>query len=251
MSELHLLRALGDQLQPPPLDALRETARRRTRRRATIALVAAAVVALGLTVALSSLRGENDSPQPIGPTLDGTRRLAYAQGATMHLGDAVVTLPAAVAEIDVTDAGAVVRTRDDRIWFTDGDLLEPIGDIGDPGPAYRDRERPTYSPYGSVVAGNRGRLAAWFEFPAPASPVLVVYDTVSQEAVVDRQSLTVRRRHLGLVAVGDGNRGLLVHRSRPSRRGAERALRHRDRRPERNRARAIPGRAAGPGTAGP
>ena len=192
MSDLDQLRALGDQLLPPPLDSLREVALRRTRRMATIALVAVVVVTVGLTVALRGIRGGDDVQQPTGPVLDGTRHLAYAEGATIHLGDSVVQLPAPVAEIDMTDAGAVVRTDDDRIWFTDGDRLSQVGEIGAPGAAYENGERPTYSPNGWVVSGNTGSLAAWFEFPTPGAPVLVVYDTASQETVVDRQALTVR-----------------------------------------------------------
>ena len=48
MSELDLLRRLGDQIVPPPFEALRETARRRARR---------ARVATSLAVAASGGRG--------------------------------------------------------------------------------------------------------------------------------------------------------------------------------------------------
>lgn len=192
MSELDLLRTLGDQLVPPPLASLRETARQRSRRAATVTLIAAAVVTVGLIGVLVSIRGDDRSQEPIGPVIDGTRPLTYAEGATIHLGDDVVSLPAAVVEIDMTDAGAVVRTDDDSIWFTDGVRLDQVGSLGEPGPAYKNSELPLFTPNGWIVSGNTGSLAAWFEFPTPDAPVLVVYDTASQKPVVDRQAVTVR-----------------------------------------------------------
>ncbi len=194
MSELDLLRGLGDQLAPPPLDLLRETARQRNRRTATATMVATAVVVVGLTAALVGI-GDGDTAsrpiQPVGPAVDDTRPLTYADGATLHLGDEVVSMPAPVIEIDLTDAGAVVRTDDDSIWFTDGSRLERLGERGEPAAAY-DGERPLFTSAGAVFSGNTGSLAAWLEFPTPTEPVLVVYDTTAREPVVDRQALTIR-----------------------------------------------------------
>ena len=43
-----------------------------------------------------------------------------------------------------------------------------------------------------MVCANTGSRAAWFEFPQPGEPVLVVYDTGSHEPAVDRDPVTVR-----------------------------------------------------------
>jgi hypothetical protein len=59
MSDLDVLRGLGDQILPPSLDALRETARRRTRRTTAVTIVAAAAavaVVAGTTIRWSTPR---------------------------------------------------------------------------------------------------------------------------------------------------------------------------------------------------
>lgn len=192
MSELDLLRTVGDQLTPPPLAALRETARLRTRRATMTGVGAAAAVALlvtgGSLLVASDRRGD---PEPVGPPEPGgtSRPLVYANGPTVHYGDDLAsTAPAPVVEVDVTDDGAVVRTADGGIWFTDGVDLEPIGELGEQGYV---GEPPALVPAGWVVSGNTGSLVAWFEFPRPSDPVLVVYDTASEEVVVDRAAITV------------------------------------------------------------
>ena len=71
MPDLNLLRAVGDQVQPPALDLLRETARRRNRRAAAYAAVAcAAVVAvvIGSGVLLAGGVGEDSAPPPAATT---------------------------------------------------------------------------------------------------------------------------------------------------------------------------------------
>lgn len=195
MPDLDQLRSLGDQIVPPPLDSLRETARRRTRLTTAGIAIATAVVTVGVvTAALNGFSSDdNASPSPVGPPEeDTTRPLTYAEGATLHLGDATVTLPAPVEEIDLTDAGAIVRTEDGTIWFTDGGSQDEIGTLGTPADAYATGELPLFTPSGWVVSGNAGALAAWFEFPTPTDPVLVVYDTATGEPLVDREPITVR-----------------------------------------------------------
>ena len=71
MPDLNLLRAVGDQVQPPALDLLRETARRRNRRAATYAAVACAaavVVVIGSGVLLAGGVGEGSAPDPAATT---------------------------------------------------------------------------------------------------------------------------------------------------------------------------------------
>src|SRR5262245_27786251 len=123
MSELDVLRTLGDRLVPPSLDDLRETARRRTRRTVTAAaVVAAAAVTAVVGVTQLELTEHDSAPPPPTNRLvpDGSRPLIYADGATVHYGDQSVTAPGRVVELDPTDEGVSFRTADDRIWFTDG-----------------------------------------------------------------------------------------------------------------------------------
>jgi hypothetical protein len=179
MSELDLLRRLGDQIVPPSLDALRQTARRRTLRTATAGTIAAAAVA---TVALvgGHLAATDNQPQPpVGQLDDGSRPITYAEDATVHYGDHTVTVPGHVVELDVTDDGVVVRTADDRIWFTDGSGVDQLGAIGES--AWGDILWDHY--VGRVVSSDSGSEVAWFEFPRPQSPDVVVYDTQAGEVV--------------------------------------------------------------------
>jgi hypothetical protein len=196
MSDLDLLRGLGDQIVPPSFDALRETARRRARRTTTAAVVAAAA-ALALVAGTTVLLATDDDsrPEPTKeptPAVDTTHPLTYAEGTTIRYGDRSVTAPAAVVEIDVTDDGVVARTDDGGIWFTDGTDVEQLGTLGDPGPAYDDENHP--HPYaatwGFVVSDNLGSRVAWFEFPRRGEPELVVYDTRTREETA-RQPLDV------------------------------------------------------------
>ncbi len=195
MSDLDLLRGLGDQIVPPPLDSLRETANRRARRTTATVAVATAVVTVGVIAASLSFFADDDSaaPEPIAPTpADTARPLTYAAGADLHLGEATVTMSVPVAEIDLTDNGAIVRTEDGTIWFTGGEEPQQVGTLGSPGDRYATSEPPLFTPNGWVVSGNLGTLAAWFEFPVADAPVLVVLDTETLEPVVDRVPITVR-----------------------------------------------------------
>ena len=184
MSELDRLRSLGDQVVPPSFELLRETARRGSRRDAVAGAVAAAVaVAAVASTALLTGTEDRSAPEPVGPPheVSTTHPLTYALGSTIHYGDRTVDTPGEVVELDVTDAGVVARTADGGIWFTDGQDLEQVGTLGEPGSTYADADFPFGSSWGFVVSDNTGARAAWLEFPQPGEPELVVYDTENAE----------------------------------------------------------------------
>ena len=95
MPDLDLLRPLGDQLVPPPLDALRETARRRDRRAAAAAAVACAVAVL-VVVSTTGLLGGSGRGRTAPPPAETpgvartTRPITYADGAILHYGDRTI-----------------------------------------------------------------------------------------------------------------------------------------------------------------
>src|SRR3954468_474487 len=106
MSELDVLRRLGDQIVPPPFEALRETARRRARRAkvATSAAVAASVVAVSATTVYlgrDADRRVEPAPAPGPPS----RPRTYADGSAIHYGKQTVEADGPVAELDLTDYG--------------------------------------------------------------------------------------------------------------------------------------------------
>jgi hypothetical protein len=179
MSELDLLRRLGDHIVPPPLDALRQTARRRTLRTAAVGAVVAAAAAVAVVGGVQLAATENQSQPAVGQPDDGSRPLTYAEDTAVHYGEQSVTMPGRVVELDVTDDGVVVRTADDRIWFTDGSAVDHIGAIGasDWGDVLWDHY------VGRVVSSDSGSEVAWFEFPQPHSPEVVVYDTRGGEVL--------------------------------------------------------------------
>lgn len=183
MADIDVLRTLRDQIVPPPLDLLRETARRRTQRNSRVGVVAAAAAVAALAAAAFVVIGEPDrSHVPVGPPEPSTRPLTYADRAAIHYGDQTVEAAGPVVELDLTDQGIAFRTDDNRIWFTDGTEVEEIGDVGDPGRAYGDDAWPLLVHDGWVVTGHTGSRVAWFEFPGPGrDPVAVVYDSASHE----------------------------------------------------------------------
>lgn len=202
MSDLDELRSLTDQILPPPLDELRETARRRTRR-ATTAVVVSAAAAVAIAAGAGVLFSTDDerSQEPVAPpdVVDSSHPLTYAEGSTIRYGDLTVTAPDTVAELDLTDDGIVVRTADGGIWFTDGTDLERIGTLGDPGPAHEVMDHPYGATGGFVVSGNTGSRVAWFEFPQPGQPELVVFDTRSAEESA-RRALDIEPGTFALLA---------------------------------------------------
>jgi hypothetical protein len=183
MSELDLLRRLGDQIVPPPFEALRETARRRARRtRATSIAVAASVVAASATTAYLG-RDVDRKPEPAPVSPPTSRPLTYADGSTIHYGDRTVEADGRVVELDLTDYGVAFRTDDGRIWFSDGSTPDPLGDLGTTGPGYGDGKWPLMTRPGWMLSANAGSRLVWFEFPAPDEPEVVVYDTASRQEV--------------------------------------------------------------------
>lgn len=190
MSDLDLLRRLGDQIVPPPIEELRTTARRRNVRTAALTAVTTAAIAASVLAGVRLAVTDADSTlQPVQPPEhQGARPLTYAAGATLQLGDESVPMPGPVVEVDVVDDGAVARTDDGRVWFTDGGAPVQIGDIGSPAAAF-EPELPPFSyndDVGFVVSGNTGSLVGWFEFSEPTQPELVVFDTASGEETARR-----------------------------------------------------------------
>ena len=97
MPDLNLLRDLGDEVRPPSLDSLRETARRRNRRAAafTVAACAAVVVAVIAGGALLTGDGDQSAPKPASkPTPTETTTPAPAEAHKLPLpkrfGDSAV-----------------------------------------------------------------------------------------------------------------------------------------------------------------
>jgi hypothetical protein len=180
-------------------DLIAQGERRIRHRRGVAAASAASAVALTVGASFAFVQLGDRSTSPVGPSnnspsvdvqpdiTDRSRPLTYAEGTVIHYGDRTVTTVAPVAELDPTDDGVVVRTRDGGIWFTDGTGIDRVGSLGSPPPDANDGGLP-----GFVVSANTGSRAAWFEFPEPGDPVLVVYDTGSHEPVVDRDPVTVR-----------------------------------------------------------
>jgi len=182
MSELDLLRRLGDQIVPPPFESLRETARRRARRaRVTSIAVAASVVAASVTaVYLGQDADRTTEPAPVAPPT--SRPLTYADGSTIHYGDRTVEAEGRVVELDLTDYGVAFRTEDGGIWFSDWSTEDRLGTLGETGPGYQDPWPLTSHP-GWMLSSNAGSRLVWFEFPTPGEPEIVVYDTGSAHEV--------------------------------------------------------------------
>ncbi len=64
MPDLNLLRNLGDEVRPPSLDSLRETARRRNRRAAAFTVMASAAAVVAVIVGGAQLTGDRDRSAP-------------------------------------------------------------------------------------------------------------------------------------------------------------------------------------------
>jgi hypothetical protein len=184
MSELDVLRRLGDQIVPPPFQALRETAHRRGRRArmATSVAVAASVAAVSAAVYLG--RDSDHAVEPAPPLPAPTSRpLTYADGTEIHYGNQTVEADGPVVELDLTDYGVGFRTSDGQIWFTDGSTIDRLGSLGETGPGYGDNTWPLTVRPGWMLSPNTGSRLVWFEFPAPGEPEAVVYDTSTKQEV--------------------------------------------------------------------
>jgi len=191
MSELDLLRRLGDHVVPPPLDELRTIARRRTRRTIVAISLGAAACVAAVLLGVHTFPAETHTAPPVKEPEPHGRPLTYAQGSTVHHGDREVALPGRVLELDLTDDGVVARVADGGIWFTDGGEPSLIGELGTPGDS-----SPTFGAGpgdiiawghpGFVVSGSYGSVAAWWEFQPHGAPELVVYDTAAGRAMARR-----------------------------------------------------------------
>jgi hypothetical protein len=180
MSDLDLLRRLGDQIVPPPLDELRATARRRGRRTAVVTACAAAAAVAVVLVTAHEWSTESHSAPPVKEPEVHARPMTYAVGDVVHYGPTTVTMPGRVVELDLTDDGVVARVEDGGIWFTDGAEPEQTGDVGES--AWGDSLWNHY--VGRMVSGNSGSLVAWLEFPHPWFPKAVVYDTDAGREII-------------------------------------------------------------------
>jgi len=204
MSELDVLRRLGDEIVPPPFAALRDTARRRTRRARAATSVAVAVVATVAVVSATTAivgrdAGRQNEPAPIvTPPPTPTRPVTYADGSTIHYGQRTVAADGTVVELDVTDDGVGFRTDDGRLWFTDGSTTDQLGALGEPGTGGHDRWPLTSAP-GWMLSSNSGSRLVWFEFPSPGDPEVVVYDTRSGRQV-RRDTVALEPGHTALPA---------------------------------------------------
>ncbi|HEU5037434.1 MAG TPA: hypothetical protein VFT70_10540 [Nocardioides sp.] len=204
MSELDVLRRLGDQVEPPPFEALRATARRRDRRAAAITGVA--VVAAVAAMSLAGLyigRDDARQPEPAPAPAPDSRPLTYADGSAIHYGDRTVVADGPVVELDVTDDGVGFRTDDGRIWFTDGTRVDSLGALGETGPGYGDTWPLTSHP-GWMLSSNSGSRLVWFEFPDPGRPEVVVYDTGSGHEVA-RDAVRLAPGHTAVPALLSDN----------------------------------------------
>ena len=183
MSELDVLRGLGDQIVPPPFDALRETARRRTRRargrrgrgrrrgrRRSSSATAILVTDERRQRTCDPSSRPKRSHDPPADVRRGRRRSTTATGLS--------TRPAQVVELDVTDDGVVVRTDDGGIWFTDGDRSR-AGRARWASPARRTTSRTalTPPPGASWSPAIPGRVRPGSSSHSPGQPELVVFDT--------------------------------------------------------------------------
>ena len=166
------------------------------RRRLTAVAGGGAVVAVTIVLAIGATSWNRSAdlhhgpihPPPTNPDQTPTvppttaRPLVYSDvtwrdgllGDPVHVGDRAVETGSGWVHMAVTDNGVVYATggyRDDgRLWFTDGDTPVQIGshacNVGRGAP-------------GTVVTGNAGQLAAWFDCTREDRPQLVVYDTGS------------------------------------------------------------------------
>ncbi|RYP85869.1 hypothetical protein EKO23_11190 [Nocardioides guangzhouensis] len=190
-----LLRRAADTASVPQLDLdglLGEADKRQRRRRLAIAAVAAGAVAATAAGSVLVTRADPKTQQPppaappsstqssnVAVAPHGARPLVYADGSTVHVGDATVEAHDPVAFIDATDDGAVYEAAyDGTLWFTDGKTSSVIGTTA-------FTAAPT-AHSGVVTTGDSGSLVVWGDasIGENESPVeFVVYDTSRREEV--------------------------------------------------------------------
>ncbi len=160
--------------------------RQRRRRLAVLAATAAAIALVAgaglLATAVSDKAGPTDparpseSPSAVKETGAAARALTYAVGQTIHYGDQSIDTGREVHFLAVTDDGVVFASPDNRVWFTDGSDIIPIGKSG-----------PGFPRGWAIESANTGSIVAWWEDDKPSNwqGQLVVYDT-RQRRVVGR-----------------------------------------------------------------
>jgi len=183
------------------IPALVDRGEARLRRRRLAALLGATAAVI-LVIAIG-IAAQNDTGTPRPGPVDGppqrdetpsTRQLVYSDvhsvpgrpdsllGDPIHVGDRVVKTGSGWIHMDVTDDGVVYSTGgytdDGRVWFTDGGTPEQIGSHA----CVQLHGWPR-----TVVTGNSGSLAAWFDCTRDHHAELVVFDTGSGREVVRRQ----------------------------------------------------------------
>jgi hypothetical protein len=190
--------------------------RRLRRRRLTAVAGTGAAVALAIAVAVGGTavmradqqQGPIDRP-PTNPdrthttTPTQTRPIVYSDvrldhgpdfllGDPIHVGDHVVETGSGWVHMDVTDDGVVYSTGgyvdDGRLWFTDGGTPEQIGSHA----CVQLHGWP-----GTVVTGDSGSLAAWFDCTQNHHAELVVYDTSAGRETMRREIPGCSETHFG------------------------------------------------------
>ena len=120
MPDLNLLRHLGDEVRPPSLDSLRETARRRNRRAAALTVTACAAAVVAVIAGGAQLTGDGDqsAPKPASkPTPTETTTPAPAEAQKLRL-------PKQFGDSAVLDGGRyTVRVRNLPRELDQGGLL--------------------------------------------------------------------------------------------------------------------------------
>jgi hypothetical protein len=118
--DLTSLRSLGDRVQPPPLGALQDVARRRSRLSATLAAVGAVAVAVVATVVFLLVPREDRAvPEPVHPPAPSPTRTATDEsgGPATHASDTSMTLREVVAQpnADLVLSGISLDDPDFRV----------------------------------------------------------------------------------------------------------------------------------------
>ena len=183
------------------LDALIDRGETRLRRRRLAVVVGAAAAVVLVLAAIAGVTGSQlagrgngpvDHPPTPVPTPNPTRQIVYSDtrfapgvgqsGDSIHVGNHLVDTGSGWIHMDVTDDGAVYTTGgyldDGRVWFTDGGAPTQIGSHACAA---------LHGAGNTVVTGNSGSLAAWFDCTRTQDQVLVVYDTGTGHEVVREQ----------------------------------------------------------------